>query len=67
MFTQLDNFLQLESLYSFNSKFLPKWQSRYIVYQDNKNLPQIAFVILQAERLLKVPKLRFLPKVFSEA
>ena len=37
------------NLYSFNNKFLPKWQERYVVFEKKRFLPNYLFAIAKAE------------------
>jgi Uncharacterized conserved protein len=36
------------SLYNFKKKFLPTWESRYIVYSDALNLPKVGIALYKA-------------------
>jgi len=46
--------LQLDNLYVFNQKFLPRWCPRYVVYQRRTHLPRISVAALAAEGYLRV-------------
>jgi len=46
--------LQLDNLYVFNQKFLPRWCPRYVVYQRRAHLPRIGVAALAAEGYLRV-------------
>jgi lysylphosphatidylglycerol synthetase-like protein (DUF2156 family) len=37
------------SLYTFNNKFLPSWQERYIVFEKKRHLPSFLFAIAKTE------------------
>lgn len=50
-------FFQIESLYSFNAKFFPRWQPRYLLHQGVRSLPRTALVALGAEGQLPHPAL----------
>ncbi|MGW6359314.1 phosphatidylglycerol lysyltransferase domain-containing protein [Streptomyces sp. NPDC055092] len=45
----LSRWFQIESLYRFNAKFRPRWESRFVVYRSPRDLPRIGFAALQAE------------------
>jgi lysyl-tRNA synthetase class 2 len=45
--------LQLDNLYLFNQKFLPRWEPRYVVYQRRAHLPRIGVAALAAEGYLR--------------
>lgn len=51
-------YFQIESLYSFNRKFLPEWQSRCIYYDDRWNVVRIGILYGEVETLVNVPPLR---------
>ena len=44
--------LQLDDLLSFNNRFAPRWQPRYIVYQHHRQLLRVATAAMAAERYL---------------
>lgn len=44
--------LQLDNLYVFNRQFLPRWQSRYLVFQNRRHLPRVVLAAMAAERYL---------------
>ena len=48
----LSNWFQVESLYRFNAKFQPKWQTRYVLYPKAKDLVSVAWAALRAERFI---------------
>jgi phosphatidylglycerol lysyltransferase len=39
-----------QSLYNFKKKFLPTWESRYLVYSDALNLPKIGLALYNAHQ-----------------
>jgi lysyl-tRNA synthetase class 2 len=47
---------QLERLVTFNKKFLPAWQPRYLVHQGSLDLPVAGLRVLQAEAYLRAPR-----------
>jgi lysyl-tRNA synthetase class 2 len=49
-------FFQIESLHSFNAKFGPRWEPRYLVYEHRRSLPRVSLAALRIEGQL--PKLR---------
>lgn len=53
MLDKLNRFYQYKSLFKFKSKFNPKWQHKYLVYQHAVDLPAIMVAIVQAH--LKEP------------
>ena len=48
----LSNFFQVESLYRFNAKFDPEWQTRYVLYPKAKDLPAVGWAALRAEKFI---------------
>jgi lysyl-tRNA synthetase class 2 len=48
----LSNFFQVESLYRFNAKFDPEWQTRYVLYPRAKDLPLVGWAALRAEKFI---------------
>ena len=55
--------LQIESLYRFNSKFQPQWQPRFLVYPASADLPRVGLAALEAEAFLTWPSLRRLGRI----
>jgi lysyl-tRNA synthetase class 2 len=51
-----DRWFQIERLRTFNAKFSPFWQPRYLVYQSPTTLPRTALAVLWAEG--QAPKMR---------
>jgi lysyl-tRNA synthetase class 2 len=49
--------LQIESLYRFNTKFRPQWQPRFLLYPTARDLPRVGLAALEAEAFLTWPKL----------
>ena len=50
----LNPWFQIESLYSFNAKFFPRWEPRYLLHQGAMSLPRATVAALQAEGQLPV-------------
>jgi lysyl-tRNA synthetase class 2 len=48
----LSNFFQVESLYRFNAKFDPEWQTRYVLYPKARDLPAVGWAALRAEKFI---------------
>ena len=44
--------LQMESLYRFNSKFRPEWVPRYLIFRKNSDLPKLGLATLRAEAFI---------------
>ncbi len=49
-------FFQIESLHSFNAKFGPRWEPRYLVFEHRRGLPRIGLAAMRIEGQL--PKIR---------
>lgn len=54
---RLDRFFQIESLYRFNVKFFPRWDTRYLVYEGAFGLPRAALASMWAEGQIPKPRL----------
>jgi lysyl-tRNA synthetase class 2 len=52
-----DRFFQVERLYRFNAKFLPRWEPRYMIYEGLFGLPRAGLAVMWAERQLPKPSL----------
>ena len=46
------NWFQVESLYRFNAKFQPEWQTRYVLYPKASDLPKVGWAALRAEKFI---------------
>ncbi|MEU9983314.1 phosphatidylglycerol lysyltransferase domain-containing protein [Streptomyces sp. NPDC050856] len=57
----LSRWFQIESLYKFNAKFQPRWEPRFVVYRNARDLPRIGFAAMQAEGFVNVS----LPRPFA--
>ncbi len=44
--------IQMETLYRFNSKFRPVWVPRFAIFQKNSDLPKIGLSIFRAEAFI---------------
>jgi lysyl-tRNA synthetase class 2 len=51
-------YFQIESLYRFNAKFFPRWESRYLVYEGALGLPKAALAVMWVEGQLPQPRWR---------
>ncbi|MFJ8588640.1 phosphatidylglycerol lysyltransferase domain-containing protein [Streptomyces sp. NPDC093595] len=50
----LSRWFQIESLYKFNAKFQPRWEPRFVVYRNARDLPRIGFAAMQAEGFVNI-------------
>ncbi|HCG02459.1 MAG TPA: hypothetical protein DEV93_18190 [Chloroflexi bacterium] len=57
IFENLSGLYQLKSLALFNSKFAPRWRSRYLAYRDVLTFPKLVLAVIQAEDPVKFPRL----------
>ena len=46
------NFFQVESLYRFNAKFQPEWETRYVLYPRAADLAKVGWAALRAEKFI---------------
>ena len=46
------NWFQVESLFRFNAKFQPEWQTRYVLYPTAADIPRVGWAALKAERFI---------------
>lgn len=47
------DYFQVESLFRFNAKFYPEWQTRYVLYPKARDLISVAWAAIQAEQFVK--------------
>lgn len=47
------NWFQVESLFRFNAKFQPEWQTRYVLYPTAADIPRVGWAALKAEQFVK--------------
>jgi lysyl-tRNA synthetase class 2 len=52
---RLSGILPIETLWSFNAKYLPDWQPRYLIYPGVENLVPVVAAVLRAESLTEIP------------
>ncbi|MFD8548697.1 phosphatidylglycerol lysyltransferase domain-containing protein [Streptomyces sp. NPDC059649] len=50
----LSRWYQIESLYKFNDKFQPRWEPRFVVFRNSRDIPRIGLATLQAEGYLEL-------------
>jgi len=46
------NWFPVESLYRFNAKFQPEWQTRYVLYPSSTDLPRVGWAAIRAEQFI---------------
>ena len=51
-----DRYFQVERLLGFNRKFFPSWEPRHAAFEQRRDLPLAAIVLLTAESLVEVPR-----------
>jgi lysyl-tRNA synthetase class 2 len=51
-----NRYFQIESLYSFNAKFMPRWEPRYLLFESLLGLPRVGLAAMRVEGQL--PTLR---------
>ncbi|PBC84108.1 lysyl-tRNA synthetase, class 2 [Streptomyces sp. 2224.1] len=56
----LSRWYQIESLYKFNDKFRPRWEPRFVVFRNSRDIPRIGLAAMQAEGYLELN----LPRIF---
>ncbi|MFI1964175.1 phosphatidylglycerol lysyltransferase domain-containing protein [Streptomyces pathocidini] len=59
----LSRWFQIESLYKFNAKFRPRWEPRFLVFGNTRDLPRIGFAAMQAEGFVTLG----LPRPFARS
>ncbi|MER6309031.1 phosphatidylglycerol lysyltransferase domain-containing protein [Streptomyces sp. NPDC001657] len=50
----LSRWYQIESLYKFNDKFQPRWEPRFVVFRNSRDIPRIGLAMLQAEGYMEL-------------
>ncbi|MEV6397327.1 phosphatidylglycerol lysyltransferase domain-containing protein [Streptomyces sp. NPDC051907] len=58
----LSRWFQIESLYKFNAKFRPRWEPRFVVFRNTRDLPRIGFAAMQAEGFVNLALPRPFPR-----
>lgn len=53
---------QIESLYRANAKYCPQWHPRFVCFRRAAELPRVGLAALEAEALIKFPRLRWLAR-----
>lgn len=53
----MSRWLQMESLFRFNSKFRPEWVPRYIMFRKTSELPKIGLATMRAEAFIGARKI----------
>jgi lysyl-tRNA synthetase class 2 len=53
--TRADRYFQVDRLLSFNRKFFPRWEPRFAAFEQRRDLPLAAVVLLAAESLIDLP------------
>ena len=48
----LKGHFQLDNLLTFNRKFFPRWERRFVVYERRRDLPRVGIAALAAEAYL---------------
>jgi lysyl-tRNA synthetase, class II len=56
-FDNLSWLFQMKSLYRFNAKFQPTWESRYLAFRDLKSIGKIVMAIIQSEDPIELPRI----------
>ena len=51
-----DRYFQVERLLGFNRKFFPRWEPRHAAFEQRRDLPLAALVLLTAESLVEFPR-----------
>lgn len=57
LYENLSSLYQLKSLQQFNSKFMPRWCSRYMAYRGVLKFPKLALAIVQSEDPIRLPSI----------
>jgi lysyl-tRNA synthetase, class II len=52
----LSRWFQIESLYRFNVKFRPEWETRFLMFPSSRDLVRISIAALEAEAFISMPR-----------
>jgi lysyl-tRNA synthetase class 2 len=52
----MSRWFQIESLYRFNVKFRPEWETRFLMFPSSRDLVRISVAALEAEAFITMPR-----------
>jgi lysyl-tRNA synthetase class 2 len=52
----MSRWFQIESLYRFNVKFRPEWETRFLMFPSSRDLVRISIAALEAEAFITMPR-----------